>query len=258
MLTDTHAFLGRWPFLPHREQTGSELATHLGEHGIRRALVSPLGAAFLPEPMPANRELFAAVRRVPALVPVPVINPALATWRDHLDECVAAARVTVVRILPNYHNYTLRHPRLVEFMAELTRRRLNLAISVRLEDERNRYHGLTVRGVPAADLAAFLHRHPGHHVLCNGLYKAEIERLARECGNFTADLTFAEFLDTLATLRAVLPVSRIVVGTGTPLLSTAAQLAKLHHSRQPARERAAIGGLSALRFLAPRRSTARP
>jgi len=248
MLIDTHVFLGAWPFLHHPVRTAPALAAHLAAHGIGRALVSPFAAAFLPEPMPANRALFAAVRRTPALVPVPVINPALATWREHLDACLASSPVPVVRLMPAFHHYTLRDRRLDAFMAALAERGVKLAITVRLDDERNRYHSLAVKGVPAADLALFLRRHAAHHVLCNGLYKAEIEHLARECGNFSADLTFAEFLDTLAALRAALPARRLMLGTATPLFSTAAQLAKLHATRQPARERAAVGAGNARRF----------
>ena len=250
MLIDTNAFLGSWPFLPHPVRTGRELADHLGANGVKLALVSPLGAAFLPEPMPANRALFAAVRGVRALVPIPVINPALAVWRDHLKECLDSMTNRAVRIMPTYHNYTPRDRRLPEFMAALKEHNVRLLVSVRLEDERNRYFGLTVKGTRVADLAAFLRRFPEHHVLCNGLYKGEIERLARECDNFSADLTFAEFLTTVESLRAALPVRRLMVGTGTPLLSTAAQIAKLRCARLPQRERSAIGSENVRRFLA--------
>ncbi|MEO6876446.1 MAG: hypothetical protein ABI222_16635 [Opitutaceae bacterium] len=248
MLIDTHAFLGPWPFYPHPPRSGRGLAAQLAAHAVRRAYVSPLGAAFLPEPMPANRELFAAVRRVSVLIPVPVINPALAAWRHHLDACQAAAPISAVRLMPNYHNYSLRRRDLGEFMAEISRRGLHLAVSVRLEDERNRYFGLAVKGVPVGDLAAFLNHHPHHHVLCNGLYKGEIERLAQTCDNFSADLTFAEFLDTIRALRATLPARRIMLGTGTPLLSIAAQIAKLRFARIPAAELAAIGAGNAVKF----------
>ena len=76
MLLDTNVFLGSWPFLPHPVRTGAELAIHLAAHGVTIGLVSPLGAVFLPEPMSANRALFAAVRGVRSLIPVPVINTA--------------------------------------------------------------------------------------------------------------------------------------------------------------------------------------
>jgi predicted TIM-barrel fold metal-dependent hydrolase len=241
MLIDTNIFLGSWPFLPHPVRTTAELVAHLRKHGIGRAFVSHLGGVFQPEPMCANRELFKNVRGIRALIPAPIINPALATWRDHLEECRASASLRVVRILPSYHNYTLRDRRVAPFMDAIADAGVKLAVSARLEDERNRYFGLTVKGLRTADLAFFLRRFRHHHVLCNGLYRGEIEALARKCDNFSADFTLAEFLTTLESLRAALPARRLVVGTGTPLLSTHAQTAKLRHAHLPAWERSLIG-----------------
>ena len=76
MLIDANVNLGPWPFTPVPDSTGPQLAAHLKANGIRRALVSHFGAVFLPDPMPANRRLFATVARTPALLPVPILNPA--------------------------------------------------------------------------------------------------------------------------------------------------------------------------------------
>lgn len=250
-LCDTHAFLGRWPFLDVPERTGPQLARHLAAHGITSALVSHLAAAFLPEPMLANRMLFAALRSTPALHPIPVIRPNLANWREQLDECSHLGDIRAIRLLPSYHDYRPDDRCLRPLLDEARRRRLHVCLTVRLDDERNRYHRLDVRGTPVAGIAKLLRREPGLHVLCNGLYKPEIELLAGQVQNFTADVTFAEFLDTLAALRSVLPSGRIVLGTGTPLLSTASQVAKVTCSRQPLRDRRLAGSANARRFARP-------
>ena len=75
MLIDTNTQLGVWPFTFTPDRTAAELLKHLRASGISRALVSHLGAVFQPDPMPSNRTLFAAVKRTPALVPVPVVLP---------------------------------------------------------------------------------------------------------------------------------------------------------------------------------------
>jgi hypothetical protein len=103
-LIDTNVNLGPWPFTPVPDRTGPELAAHLAASGVRRALVSHLGAVFQPEPMVTNRKLFAAVKKSPGLLPVPVINPALANWREQLAECLAAGPIRAVKIFPNFHN----------------------------------------------------------------------------------------------------------------------------------------------------------
>ena len=90
-LIDTNVNLGPWPFTPVPDRTGPELAAHLAASGVRRALVSHLGAVFQPEPMVTNRKLFAAVKKsVPAAThrakhainvsPAPVTSYTLRAW----------------------------------------------------------------------------------------------------------------------------------------------------------------------------------
>lgn len=248
MLIDANASLGSWPFAPLPDRTAAALQAHLARAGIGRALVSHLGAVFLPDPMPANRKLFAAVRRAPALLPVPILNPALAAWREQLAECRAAAPIRAVKILPGYHGYSLRARALGDFMAALAAARLRLILGVRLEDERHAYFALRVRGVPAADLAAFLRRFPAHHVLCAGLSKPEIETLAARCDNFSADIAFAEWLDTLELLLKKIPARRLLLGTNTPLFSARAQADKVRRARLPAKTKSLIGAKNARRL----------
>ena len=124
---DALTWLGHWPFAFLAERKAADLARHLRAHGIARALVSPLDAVFAPEPGPANRALFRAVRGVAALEPVPVINPALPDWRDQLQDCLDHAPVRLVRVLPSYHRVTLTGPA----MAELGRPCLTVTVSWR-------------------------------------------------------------------------------------------------------------------------------
>lgn len=247
-MIDVNAFLGPWPFLPAPARDGRALARHLAAEGITRALVSHLGAVFLQDPMPANHALWDTARGVRSLVPVPILNPSMAAWSDHLAECQAAGALHAVRILPNYHGYSLRDRRLLDFIARLEAEKIPLILQARLEDERNRYFGLTVKGVPARDIGVLLQRFPRTHVLCAGLYRGEIEKLAAQCPNFSAEFSFAEWITTVEALRATLTARRILVGSGTPLLSTRAQTAKLRHARLSAREREAIASGNARRF----------
>lgn len=248
MLIDTNVNLGPWPFTPVPDRTAPALAAHLAANGIRRALVSHFGAVFLPEPMPANRQLFAAVRRTPALSPVPVINPALRNWPEQLAECRATAPIRAVKILPNYHNYRLNARPLAPFMAALAKARLRLILNVRLEDERHKYFALRIKGVPVDQLAAFLQRFPRHHVLFSGIYKPEVEKLAPKFTNFSAEISFCEWTNGLELMLAKFPARRLMLGTCTPLLSTRGEADKLRGANIPARAKALIGSANAKRF----------
>jgi predicted TIM-barrel fold metal-dependent hydrolase len=248
MLIDANAALGPWPFAPLPERTAPRLVAHLKANGIGRALVSHLGAVFLPEPMPANRALFAAVRRTPALLPVPILNPALASWREHLTTCLAAAPLRAVKILPVHHNYSLRLPALADFLAALESAKIRLIIGTRLEDERHRYHALNIKGLPVAAIAAFLTRFPKTHVVLSGLYKPEIEQLAATHANFSADIAFAEWLRTLEILTKKIPARRLLLGTHTPLFETRAQVDKLRLAKISKRSATLIASENAVRL----------
>ena len=248
MLIDTNVNLGPWPFTPVPDRTAPALAAHLAANGIRRALVSHLGAVFLPDPMPANRQLFAAVRRTPALLPVPILNPALRTWPEQLAECRAAAPIHAVKLLPNYHNYHLRAGHLADFMAALAAAKLRLMLNVRLEDERHKYFALRLKGVPVPQLAHFLRRFPAHHVLFTGIYKGEVEQLAPDHANFSADIAFCEVTNVLEIMLAKFPARRLMLGTCSPLLSSRGEVDKLVRAHIPARAKALIGSANARRF----------
>lgn len=232
---DALTWIGRWPFafLPAFEPCA--LAAHLRRHGIGRALVSPLDAVFQPEPGPANRALLRSTRGVPGLLPVPIINPALANWREELAAGAADLRVRAVRVLPNYHGWRLRGRAAGELAAEIERRRLRLIVQVRLVDERHEFHALRIKGVPVGDLDALLRRHPRLPVLASGLTRTELCALAPAHPRLLADLAFAEWHETLRHVLARVRVRQLALASHTPFLVTAAAPAKLEASGLGAR-----------------------
>lgn len=246
---DANTWIGRWPFSFADAHTPRSLAAHLKRHGIRRALVSPLDAVFAPAPQPANLALLAATQSQPNLVPVPVLNPALAGWRDDLAEVAADRRVRGVRLLPNYHDYRLDVPAVDELIGELQRRGLRLIIQMQLIDHRHEYHALTIKPVPADDLAALLRRHRRLPVLASGLLRPDLLQLAPRHPHLLADLSFAEWHDTLEHLLARVSVRQLAFASHTPLLITAAARAKLDTSTLRAPQKRAIAATNLERFL---------
>jgi uncharacterized protein len=247
MLIDTNVNLGVWPFTYTPDRTAAELLKHLRASGINRALVSHLAAVFQPDPMPSNRTLFAAVKRTPALVPVPVINLRLGNWREQLDACVTA-KVKAVKLLPNFHNYSLGAPVVDEFVAVLAKTKLRLVINFRFEDERHRYFGLNVKGTPVADVQDLLKRQPKLHPLLAGIYRPELKDLAKACANFSAEISFCEWHNTLEDLLKVVPPQRLMLGSCTPMLSTRGEVDKLRCAHLPAKTKELIGSANAIRF----------
>lgn len=227
---DANTWTGQWPFAFLNAHHPRSLALHLKEHGITRALVSPLEAAFAPAPGPANQALLRSTRKVSSLIPVPVINPALADWREELALAAFDERVRAVRVLPAYHNYRVNHRVMDALAEELIRRRLRLIVQVRLIDERHEYHSLNIKPVRGMDLVALLVRHPELPVLASGFLRSELLPLLPAHLRLLADLSFAEWHETLRHLESTVGLRQLAFASHTPFLVTAAARAKLDDS----------------------------
>ncbi len=246
---DANTWIGRWPFSFCEAHSARSLRTHLTKQGIQRALVSPLDAVFAPEPGPANRVLLASTAGVKGLEPVPVINPALANWWDEVAICGADDRVRAVRLLPNYHNYALSLPAVDELIEELNVRGWKLIVQMQLIDARHEYHAMTIKPVPADELAALLKRHRGLPVLASGLLRPDVLKLAPKCPQLLADLSFAEWHDTMEHLLAKVPVTQLAFASHTPLLVTSAARAKVEASTLTKAQQVAVAAGNLGKFL---------
>lgn len=227
---DASTWIGRWPFAFVDAHTPRSLVAHLKSHGIRRALVSPLDAVFAPAPGPANDALLRATEATRELVPVPVINPALADWRDELAAVATDARVRAIRLLPSYHGYKLRGPAVNDFAEEAVRRRLRVVVQVRLIDERHEYHAMNIKPVRPADIGVWMRRHSKLRVLASGLLASEVLGLLPKNPRLMADLSYAEWHETIDHLLKKVPARQLCFATHTPFLVTAAARAKLDPS----------------------------
>jgi hypothetical protein len=246
---DASTWIGKWPFAFVDAHTAKSLAAHLKAHGIRRALVSPIDAVFEPAPDPANSALLRSTRGIKSFVPVPVINPALANWRDQLNAVTADARVRAVRLLPAYHNYRLRGKAVDDFAADTVRRRLRVIVQVRLIDERHEHHAMNIKPVKPADFAAFAARHPRLRVMASGFLRSETLAIARKCPGALLDLSFAEWHETIRHLLAKMSAHQLAFASHTPFLITAAARAKLDISGVAESKAAAIASRNLKRWL---------
>lgn len=247
---DANTWIGRWPFSLQPALTAKALVARLKRHGIDRALVSPIEAVFAPEPGAANRLLLRETRGHATLTPVPVINPALANWREHLD-AAADPRVRAVRLVPNYHGYRLGSRRIDAVSAAASERGLRLIVTMRLIDERHEYFAMRMKGVPVRELEALLRRNPRVPVIASGLTRSELLAVLPTQPHLLADLSFAEWHETMDDLRRRVPVAQLAFASHTPFLITAAATAKLRDTavRKAELARIAAGNLDA--FLKP-------
>ncbi len=71
-------------------------------------------------------------------VPFAVINPIYAGWRDDLENCVTKMGMKGIRVYPQYHDYDITDPQLIELVKIARDHGLPVAIDIRMVDSRQR------------------------------------------------------------------------------------------------------------------------
>ena len=146
MLIDCNVWLGFWPFQKFRLDTAAKLAKQLESKGISRGFVSAVESILYPDPAVYNDMLVKKVSKYKSLVPVRIVNPVIGNWKEELDK-IDKRRAKVVRVLPNYHHYSLGDKCFEELAAEMVKRKWSLMVQMRVEDERSHYAGMKMPGV---------------------------------------------------------------------------------------------------------------
>ena len=111
MLIDTNAYLGPFAFRRLRHNTPDELLRLMDAKGITKAVVSSAAAITYRNAQSANEDLAESVRpHRDRLIPLAVINPFYAGWKDDLKICCEVFGMRGLRLYPKWHHYELTDP----------------------------------------------------------------------------------------------------------------------------------------------------
>jgi hypothetical protein len=191
--------------------------------GIARAAVSSAAAILYRDAQAGNEEVHRETQdHRDRLIPLAVINPAYAGWKDDLATSADDFGMRGLRLYPAWHNYRLTDTCCFDLVAAATERGMVVSIPICVEDSRQRHWLVDVPDVPLADVAALVKAFPRtQFILVNGAgftgsplgskdgglpsnYAIEISRLTALLGN------------ELGQLVAHLGADRLVFGTGMP------------------------------------------
>ena len=225
-LIDANCWLGSWPFQVFTHNSAAALAEHLASEEITTALVSPTEAILHPDPNIFNDLLINTVEDYPLLKPVPVVNPTLANWKTSMAIYASTDNVHSIRILPNYHNYSLNAPCVRELMMILAELAMPLMIQIRMEDERSQYPLMQVAGVSCDEIIELAERFPDVSIICLGAYFNEAIGLLLNSWNVYVDISFIDKINTLNSLLERTTHDRIVFGSHTPFFYTRSAVLK--------------------------------
>jgi uncharacterized protein len=222
-MIDVNAYLGHFAFRQLRNNTAAGLLALMDKKGIDRAVVSSAAAITYRDAQSGNEEVFAEARgHRDRLIPLAVINPAYAGWRDDLKTCAEDFAMRGLRLYPAWHGYRLTDTCCFDLMAAATERGMIVSIPIRVEDNRERHWLVDVPDVPLGDIAALVKAFPRMpFVLVNGLGFAGGPLGKKTSGlpsNYAIEISRPSALlgSEIGQLIAALGADRLVFGTGMP------------------------------------------
>jgi len=233
VLIDVNAYLGPYAFRRLRHNTADGLLKLMDAKGIAVAAVSSAAAITYRNPQPGNEELAEAVRRHrDRLIPLAVINPFYAGWKDDMTACRQEWAMKGLRIYPKWHHYELSDPICQEMVQLAAEWGMPISIPMRVEDYRQRSWLVDVPDLRPAELAPLVKSCPkARFVLVNGTgFAATLGAKAAELpANFVIEISrlSAVLANEIGQLVSRLGPDRVVFGTGMPFNSPDPALVKL-------------------------------
>ena len=142
MLLDINAYVGHWPFKQLKHKTCTLLLERMNKFGVDVSVVSNINGIFYKNTQSANEELYDEInsdnRFKKRFIPLAVINPVYAGWRDDFEICITKFGMKGLRLYPQYHDYEITDPSLVDLVKLARDRGLPVAFDIRMVDSRQR------------------------------------------------------------------------------------------------------------------------
>ena len=217
MTIDLCAHCGPWT----RRPIGLEppaLWARLAPFGVSRVFAGRLEALWFENPHDANRLAESLPDAPSEVVLVPVLDASIATWREELDRLTARGPLPIVRLLPNYHGYSLADADPL-FLA-LAERHVIAQVVVRIDDPRRQHKLAQVADVSSAEIRDASSRHPTLRVLLSGAQTSSLNAIAKDlppAGNLWADTSQADGVEAIRALMQTPLRDRLVFGSHAPL-----------------------------------------
>ena len=234
-LVDHNALVGPYPFRHLPEPTPERLLADLERLGITGgAWVGHVPSIFYRDVAAGNDELLRWLEpHRPQLLPVPAVNPAYPGWERELERARRES-CPAVRTYPGHYGFDAAGAEMRELASWCADLDLELMLTVRIEDGRQRHRLDTAPDLIGADVRAAVRSDPHVRVMVTNADRGVIEEVhfgatADEARRVLWDVAWlwGPPDDQLAALYASVGRDRFVLGTHFPFRLPEAALARL-------------------------------
>ena len=176
-LIDHNALIGAFPFRRLPDPTPARLQTDMDRLGIASAWVGHVPSAWYRDAAAGNDELFAALDSSRMrLLPVPAVNPAFPGWEREIARA-RSERCPAVRTYPAHFGFAAAGPQLASLAAACAEASLDLVLTMRFEDARQRSRLDVAADLIGADVRAAVRSHPRVRLLVTNADRAIVEEV---------------------------------------------------------------------------------
>jgi uncharacterized protein len=231
---DHNALVGPYPFRRLPDPTPERLVEDLSRLGIAAAWVGHVPSIFYRDVAAGNDELLRALERHrKRLHPVLAVNPAYPGWERQVERAKVEG-CPAVRTYPAHYGFGTAGPDLAALAAACAERGLELVLTVRLEDARQRHRLDVAPDLLGADVRAAVRAHAALRLVVTNADRGLIEEVhfgatPAEAGRVRWDIAWlwGPPDDQLAALYRTVGRDRFVLGTHFPFRLPEAALTRL-------------------------------
>lgn len=231
---DHNALVGPYPYRRLPDPTPERLVADLERLGIARAWVGHVPSIYYRDVAAGNDELLRWLEPHRArLLPVPAVNPAYPGWEREVERA-RAEECPAVRSYPAHYGFDAAGPEMRALAAWCADLDLQLLLTVRVEDGRQRHRLDVAAELIGADLRAAVRANPGLRLLVTNADRRLVEEVhfgstPQEAERVHWDIAWlwGPPDDQLAALYRAVGRDRFVFGTHFPFRLPEAALTKL-------------------------------
>jgi predicted TIM-barrel fold metal-dependent hydrolase len=231
---DHNALVGPYPFRAVPEPTPERLEAELARLGIQRAWVGYVPSIFYRDVAAGNDALLVALEgHRMRLDPALAVNPVYPGWEREVERARAEG-APAVRTYPTHYGFAASGPEMAALAAACAERGLELLLTVRIEDARQRHRLDVAPELLGADVRAAVRAHPRLRLVVANADRAFIEEAhfgatPNEAGRIRWDIAWlwGPPDDQLSALFRTVGHDRFVFGTHFPFRLPDAALARL-------------------------------